>query len=78
MCPMAFGDQITGWSTPDEQVGGSNIPAYTNTNEEGNGRPQHLDTDDRTAQDLNPVERRIITRDTIISNRQNAQDNAGQ
>jgi hypothetical protein len=45
------------------------IPNATVT-EETNGRPQHLDEDDRSAQELNPVEVKIIRRDTIQSNRQ--------
>jgi len=45
------------------------IPNYTQV-EDGNGRPQQMDTDDRTAEELNSVERTIIMRDTIISNRE--------
>lgn len=54
------------------------IPDYTEQDETVNGRPQNLDTDNRTAEELNSVERRIIMRDTIITNRQGLQNLGGQ
>ena len=47
---------------------GQKIPNMA-MDEDTNGRPQHLDTDDRTGEDLTPVEQKIIQRDTIQSNR---------
>ena len=79
LCPVAFGDELTSNATPDVKVEGTTIPAYTNTGEEVNGRPQHLDANGvPIAEDLNPVERRIIVRDTIITNRPNLQNRAAQ
>jgi hypothetical protein len=51
----------------ETQIQSAKIPNMTE-DEGTNGRPQHLDTDDRTGEDLTPVEQKIIQRDTIQSN----------
>ena len=71
MCPVAFGDQLNSNANVQESDV-KKIPQYTNTNghTDGNGRPQHLDTENReNGASLNPVERTIIMRDTVITNR---------
>ena len=77
---VAFGgaaNYVTG--SPDQEVVyQAKIPNATLQDEDINGRPQQLDTDDRTAEELNSVERTIIRRDTIITNRQNLQNRAGE
>jgi len=78
-CGVAFGgaaNTVTGEEKPVTTETG--IPNYTVQDEDVNGRPQHMDTDDRTAEELNSVERRIIVRDTIITNRPNLQNRAAE
>jgi len=71
-------DYSTGGSGDQIATTGSEIPNYAEQDENVNGRPQHLDTDDRTAEELNPVERKIIMRDTVISNSQLIKNRKGQ
>jgi hypothetical protein len=59
---------IPNLTNSDEQVVKPLIPNMAQDEDTTNGRPQHLDSDDRSAEDLNPVEKKIIQRDTIISN----------
>ena len=79
-CGVAFGGAVNTVTGDQEQPAKteSGIPNYTQQDENVNGRPQHMDTDDRDAEDLNSVERTIIRRDTIITNRQNLQNRAGE
>ena len=79
-CGVAFGgatNYVTG--SPDQEVVyQAKIPNATLQDEDINGRPQHMDTDDRSAEELNSVERTIIRRDTIITNRSALQNGAGE
>jgi len=69
-CGVAFaGAENTVVGNEEQATTETGIPNYTQQDEDGNGRPQQLDTDDRSAEELNAVERTIIKRDTIISNR---------
>jgi hypothetical protein len=79
-CGVAFGGAAN-YATGDQDqkvAYQTKIPNATLQDEDVNGRPQHMDTDDRTAEELNSVERTIIRRDTIITNRQNLQNRAGE
>ena len=80
LCPaISFGEELTddGLSAQKTQtISDWTEPAQTVVIV--NGRPQKLDTDDRTAEELNAVERTIIRRDTIITNRQNLQNRQGE
>ena len=69
-CGVAFGGAANYVTGDQDQVVAykSKIPNATQQDEDVNGRPQHMDTDDRDAEQLNSVERRIISRDTVISN----------
>ena len=74
---VAFGgaaNMVTGEGVTTE----TKIPNYVQQDEEGNGRPQHMNIVRPDGEELNPVERRIIVRDTVISNRQNLQNRAGE
>jgi len=78
-CGVAFGgaaNTVTGEKKP--VITETGIPNYTVQDKDVNGRPQHMDTDDRTAEELNSVEQRIIVRDTIITNRPNLQNRAAE
>jgi hypothetical protein len=74
---VAFGD-ATNFVTGEGTQVPAKIPNLAQQDQDVNGRPQHMDTDDRTAEELNSVERTIIRRDTIITNRQNLQNRAGE
>ena len=80
LCPaISFGEEVTDDALSAQQtqtISDWSEPAETVVTV--NGRPQHLDTDDRTAEELNSVERTIIRRDTIITNRQNLQNRQGE
>ena len=76
---ISFGEELT-----DDELSAQQTQKISDWSEPAqtvvivNGRPQHLDTDDRTAEELNAVERTIIRRDTIITNRQNLQNRQGE
>ena len=63
----AIAEEIPNMTEP-QVVAEAAIPNTATEDADVNGRPQKLDTDDRTGEDLNPVERKIIRQDTIISN----------
>ena len=57
----------------------SSIPNMAQPDEDVNGRPQKMDTrGDTEGTNLTPVERTIIYRDAVISNRPNMQNRAGE
>ena len=79
-CGVAFGgaaNTVTGDEQPATTETG--IPNFTIQDKDVNGRPQHMDkTGGKEGDELTPVERRIIVRDAIISNRGNPSNPAGQ
>ena len=65
----AIADEIPNTATGVEVATESGIPNMATEGEDVNGRPQKLDKKgDEDGTHLNPVERRIIIRDAIISN----------
>jgi len=78
-CGVAFGGALNTVAGNEEQPATeTTIPNYTAQDEDVNGRPQHMDANKEDGEDLNPVEQRIIVRDTIITNRQVLQNRAGE
>lgn len=71
LCILApFGSVVIADEQPTQQTAQSTIPNYTELpDEDSNGRAVHLDQKDGE-EELNPVEQKVIRRDTIQSNKE--------